>query len=402
MKFAVQATSSTSSARAGVLTELGRLADREIHTPACLLYSTSGSAPYLTHSLLAQYMKGAPLVAHLPVGFAAEHQESLEAFGKGMGKYAVMENRLIFSTFHDSAEGFPTGFNDKNGASVWSRGGKIKLDVERFIKLQEAIRPDWYQPLCDSDTDRNSSKKRLQKAVDRTLHFLDSCIEKHSASQVLKSSAIFGVIEGGYDVNERIRSAKQTCLRPVEGFILEGFHRFGPEMEQFQIMDIEAVLKDTTAVLPDHKVRYLPGMWSPGAIIKAVQCGIDLFDSTYPYLLTERGCALVFPFKVSPGLTDENIWNNEASYHIDLNDKRYFDDFTPLLKGCECYTCQNYTKAYLNHLCNTGELLRGVLLMIHNFHHFFSFFETLRKSTEENKLETFRKLVERTEVTKPS
>ena len=128
---------------------------------------------------------------------------------------------------------------------------------------------------------------------------------------------------------------------------------------------------------------------------------MDIFSSAYPHTLTEKGHALVADYSLPPKsssarLETEGHLNTEVKgLHVSMYSKRFFEQFTPILPDCECYTCQNFTCAYIHHLLNTKELLAYVLLTIHNFHQFFLFFQRLREVAREGRVEELRASLER-------
>lgn len=138
----------------------------------------------------------------------------------------------------------------------------------------------------------------------------------------------------------------------------------------------------------------------------------------FPYQVTERGCALTFSFDYQPNpeetLLQQNGTQEEikyvdqtkkikttscnqemTSFEINLKEKRYQEDFDPLVRGCSCYCCKNHTRAYVHHLLVTNELLAGVLLMIHNFEHYFGFFHSIREALKNDRLAKLKELIHR-------
>ncbi|KAL3871143.1 hypothetical protein ACJMK2_039160 [Sinanodonta woodiana] len=359
MKFSVLCVRGH-GARLGQLSSIGHQGCKILDTPMCMLYTRGGSAPYLGLDML-QRMENIPPVAHITLSHLSDHYEAVQAFKEGVAKFTALKDHLVFISLHDPAVEVYSGFNEKSGIAIWGKGGKTKIDVDLFMKIQEALLPDWYQALSDGDTSKDTSKKRAGKSVQRTLTFLDQIIERHSQSERLKNSALFGVIEGGYSEKDREHSAKETSARPVSGFIIEGFHNMGPKSEQFCISDVSGVIQKTLDYLPEDKPRLMHGVWPPDQVLEAVELGIDIFDSSYP-------CS-------------------------DLC--MYFDDLAPISPHCTCYTChKKFTRAYINHLLNTSEILAGVLLMIHNFHHYFQFFRSIHSALEENKLEELKRVIQ--------
>uniref|UniRef100_V9KQI7 Queuine tRNA-ribosyltransferase accessory subunit 2 n=1 Tax=Callorhinchus milii TaxID=7868 RepID=V9KQI7_CALMI len=296
----------------------------------------------------------------------------------------------------------PTG----QTVSVWGGGGRIELTVSKFMEIQQAFKPDWYQCMADGELlPPGTSRKRAKKSVDRTLAFLDGCLEMHKKSEVLKNTEIIGVVEGGDVLEERLRSVRETIKRPVGGFLLDGFH--GDDVpNDFKL----SLLSSVTAELPEEKPRMIHGIGKPDEVLECVTRGVDLFEGFFPYKMTEQGRALSFNFKYkmdpetevlektsngdnevgSKGVPSEV---NETPFTIDLKREKFCADFSPLVEDCQCYCCKNHTRAYIYHLLVTNELLAGVLLMIHNLQHYFGFFQSIRDALRDNKMQQLKELI---------
>ncbi|KAK7495803.1 hypothetical protein BaRGS_00013023 [Batillaria attramentaria] len=403
MKFSVEKIVH-GGCRLGLLHEVGKLQSVTVETPLCLLHTKAGSAPNLSMDTLG-YIQNLPPIALMPLNLLAEHHETLEEYKKGIADFTAMKDFLICCSLQDPCTAVPSGYNDKTSVALWGRAGKMKVDPELFVKIQEAFQPDWFQCLGDSDTNKDSSKKRSKKAVDNTLNFLDEILKRRKSSEILQQSSVFGSIEGGFNQFERERSAKETAARGVDGFAIEGFQSDGQEFRQFHEKEFTDILGLTLKHLPEDKPRMMLGVWRPDSVLQAVSAGIDIFDSSYAYSVSEKGRALVFDFdyhkKHWESITDDDGSENSKNatttgrgFSVDLKDSRYKDDFSPVLKGCGCYTCKTYTRAYLNHLLTTSELQSGVLLMVHNLHHYFGFFEAIRQSLREDKFQQLQQLID--------
>ncbi|KAF0028085.1 hypothetical protein F2P81_019172 [Scophthalmus maximus] len=336
--------------------------------------------------------------------------------------FDCLHDTLLYCSLHDSAAPCPTGYTTNKTVSVWGSGGRIELTVAKFMALQKAVQPDWYQSMADGETwQNNTSRKRELEGVE-----------------------VFGVVEGGDIPEERVRSARETAKRPVAGFCLDGLQT-GSMDQALRTQLIAAVTKE----LPEEKPRLLQGVGRPDEVLACVEVGVDLFESFFPFQVTERGCALCFSFNISLdperavtvftsivsvrsksyGQSDEKrfvgvntlmstylLELNEderdtagetqhngdvslddqtrmTSFEMNLKDKRYHDDFRPLVEGCGCYCCKNHQRAYLHHLLVTNELLAGVLLTIHNTAHYQGFFSALREAVAGDKLDILRRRV---------
>ncbi|KAJ8413172.1 hypothetical protein AAFF_G00091680 [Aldrovandia affinis] len=396
--------------RRGALLGVGRGGEQRLELPGCLLYTRCGTVPHLTDHTL-HTLQRLPAVTQVTMDSLAEHQEVLEELQTGVGRFAGLQESVLFCSLHDSAKPHPTGYTTNKTVSVWGSGGRIELTVAQYMALQKVIRPDWYQSMADGETQQlDTTRKRVCKAVDRTLSHLDECLSLHLKTEELRGAEIFGVVEGGDVLEERVRSARETAKRPVGGFVLDGFHSDAMSQE-LRSQLITAVTKE----LPEDKPRVLLGVGRPDEVLACVEAGVDLFESFFPFQVTERGCALCFNYTLNPDPENTVVEGNMAKeieeirenrgedtiesqeqmtrFEMNLKDKRYHDDFRPLVMGCECYCCRNYQRAYLHHLLVTNELLAGVLLMLHNLEHYCGFFHCLQGALENCQLDLLKKKI---------
>ncbi|XP_015196650.2 queuine tRNA-ribosyltransferase accessory subunit 2 isoform X1 [Lepisosteus oculatus] len=398
--------------RLGVLSQLGRNGDRSVEVPGCLLSTRCGSVPHLTHDTL-RTLDSLPAATQLTLASLAEHQEVLEELKEGARKFAGLHDTVLYCSLHDPAAPCPAGYVTNKTVSVWGSGGRIELTPSRFMALQAAVKPDWYHSMADGDTRQpGTSRKRARKAVDRSLAFLDECLQLHHRSEELSKAEILGVVEGGDILEERVRSARETAKRPVAGFVLDGFQ---PCAMSAGVRN--ALLLAVTAELPDDKPRLLQGVGRPDEVLDCVRAGVDLFEGFFPYEVTERGCALSFSYDFQPDperegtarqtvlerdgalKTEEEAGTREGDaegrgpgspFEMNLRDTRYREDLNPVRPGCSCYCCRTHSRAYVHHLLVTNELLAGVLLMLHNLHHYSRFFQALREALQVGRLDSLR------------
>jgi queuine tRNA-ribosyltransferase len=133
------------------------------------------------------------------------------------------------------------------------------------------------------------------------------------------------------------------------------------------------VLDWTVPHLPEDKPHYLMGVGTPKQIVEAVARGVDMFDCVIPTRLARHGSAFI-----SNGTT------------IPVKAGRYAKDFTPIDENCDCYACRNFTKAYIRHLMNVGEILGLRLVTIHNLHYFITLMKRIREAIENDTFAEFR------------
>ncbi|XP_046682360.1 queuine tRNA-ribosyltransferase accessory subunit 2 [Homalodisca vitripennis] len=421
MKFTVRPIDLPScNLRIGKLSEIKRIPNTVLLTPLLLLYSKGGSVTHMTREVLEMVTDISSQAVHIPLSNSAQCYNGVKHFKEGISSFAGLHECLSYCSVQDPAEATRVGYNEKTSITIWTHTGRKQLTADKYMDMMEAFRPDMYQALCDGDTNTESSRKRSQKAVDVSTSLFLSCADRHTKSQSLKDSALLATVEGGYDLEARRQSAQMFSRHPlVQGFVIDGLHNNGMAVEQMSYDTIRPVITETLKYLPEDKLRVLHGCWRPDVVLELVQAGIDVFDSSLVYLAAERGCAFTFTYHACPHpvLSNEdqcsrvieeeqkengcikNVTQNckpddmqtktckrITDYEMNLNDKIYFDDLSPIMRDCKCLACTKHTRAYIHHLLNTREMLASVLLMIHNLHHYQKFFEAIRENGKKGQL----------------
>ena len=323
---------------------------------------------------------------------------------QGLAKFIGLPERPLVLTVQDPAEKVKSGYHNTNAVSVWFRDNRVLVSPLEYIKGITAIQPDVFVSLCDGDTEMGASNKRISKAVSKTIDFLDTCIGQRDLTDSLMKTGVIGAVEGGLNSKARTKSATETVARNTEGFLLDGFHT-KPVLNYALIDNMlddarTKVIKETISQLPADKPRMYFGPCSPDMVLDLVKAGVDVFDSTFPYQVTERNSALVFPNKLPPDhaspvaveeeVDTEGVRVDGDQQEMDMADTGHKTSFTPLLASCECYTCRTFTRAYIHHLVCVNEMLAKVLLQIHNIHHYYVFFQSLQAAIKEDKVEMFK------------
>jgi len=166
----------------------------------------------------------------------------------------------------------------------------------------------------------------------------------------------------------REESAKSLVDIGFEGYAIGGLSVGEPEEMMFDVLDW------TVSHLPEEKPHYLMGVGTPKQLVESVARGIDMFDCVIPTRLARHGSAYI-----SDGTT------------IPIKAGRYSQDFTPIDENCDCYCCRNFTKAYIRHLFNVGEILGMRLVTLHNLYYFINLMRGIRESLDEGTFAEFRK-----------
>ncbi|KAH1003635.1 hypothetical protein HUJ04_003520 [Dendroctonus ponderosae] len=315
----------------------------------------------------------------IPVVSMHNYLEAIHLYDGRVADFVGSKDSLTCVTLNDPSNLMKQGHHNKDKVPIFTKRGKVLYDSENYMDMVEKLRPDMYIILSDGDTNMTSSNKRVSKAVENTVSFNQRCIERHKKSEKLKDAFVIAPIAGGYCVKSR-----KQCLEllspnepDVQGYLIDGLHNNGPEVELISFSEVKPIVDYVISKLPPGKLRAIQGCWSPLNIIKLVNSGIDIFDTSYCRILTERSAALTFA--IDAGEASE-------SYEINLRHGKFSEDFQPVLKECKCVACQGYSRAYIHHLLTVQELLGSVLIMVHNIHHMLRFFQKIRDSVREDKL----------------
>ena len=240
-------------------------------------------------------------------------------------------------------------------------GSKHIFTPEKVMEIEEALGADIimaFDECCAYPSDYEYTKKSME----RTTRWAARCKEAHKT----ENQGLFGIIQGGFYKDLREKSAKDLIELDFPGYAIGGISVGEPKKE---FLDI---LRFTTPLMPDNKPRYLMGVGSPDYLIEAALAGIDMCDCVLPTRLARHGTALTSKGKIV-------IRNNN-----------YARDWNKLDDECDCYTCKNYTRAYLRHLIKTNEILGMRLLSLHNLRFLTNLMERVRIEIENDNLLGFR------------
>lgn len=208
---------------------------------------------------------------------------------------------------------------------------------EKAIDIQQALGSDIMMAF-DQCTGEGTSKSDSRRALERTMSWLDRCY-KHKTSE---NQLLFPIVQGNMYKDLREESIKRILPYAECGFSIGGLSVGEPKEVMYEMLDI------LRPYYPENMPRYLMGVGSPDCLIEGVMRGIDMFDCVLPTRMARNGAA----FTRYGNLTVKN--------------GKFKEDFTPVDPECDCYCCKNFSRAYIRHLLNAGEILGGELLSIHN------------------------------------
>ncbi|KAJ3683207.1 hypothetical protein LUZ60_013434 [Juncus effusus] len=370
-------------ARLGAL-HLGGDSSCPVETPALVLPTRRGLPSFISKDLLDGLPYPDSLLLHLsPIHFMeCPSAKTISSIGN-VHKMAGLQNHIFVASPSDSVESIPEcDSTNKLGASFETPNGRMLVKPKEYMEMVSSLRPNLWASLAD-EVPVWVTEKRNKLSVDRTIKWLDDCLSLDQG----KGESTLGAILGGSNVEERKRCANEVSKRNVSGYWIGGFG-LGESMEERS-----SLLNAVTDILPDEKLRFVSRLGLPEEVLEGVAAGMDLFDSTYIYHLTLGGFALVFPLDIlEREVTATRLSHgNEDCTKINLRATIYRKDTSPIVDNCGCFTCQNHTKAYLNHLLNVHEMLAQILLEIHNTHHYLGFFRLIREAIKEGKFELLHK-----------
>lgn len=228
-------------------------------------------------------------------------------------------------------------------------GLMINLTPERSIQIQNTLGADVIMAF-DECPPYPASREEVEAATERTYRWLERCIAAHQR----QDQALFGIVQGGVYLD--LRSAAAAALASLE---LPGYAIGGVSVGEPPEL-IAQIVQATTPLLPHDKPRYLMGVGTYREMAQAIAAGVDLFDCVIPTRLARHGAALV------------------QGDRTNLKNAQFREDFQPLDETCPCYTCQNFSRAYISHLVRAQEILAYTLLSIHNVTELIHFTQRIR------------------------
>ena len=288
------------------------------------------------------------------------------AFGKGVTKFAqgdVVERAeksgLNVYSKKIAEEHGRLCVIDEEGVTFTSHidGSMHRFTAERSIDIQHNIGADIIIAF-DECTSPSADKEYQREAMERTHRWAKRSILAHKQNyEALKRQGLLGVVQGGRHLDLRAESARVLSAMDFDGFAIGG---------SFTKADLGEALKVVNEILPEDKPRHLLGIGEPEDIMEGVRLGCDTFDCVAPTRIGRTG----------------TIYErtNEGHRRTNLLNSKYQRDFGKPDESCDCYVCQNYTKAYLAHLFRAGEMLGPHLASLHNLYYIVNFTKRLRET----------------------
>ena len=241
-------------------------------------------------------------------------------------------------------------------------GTLLFLGPREAMEIQHALGSD-VAMVFDDCPPHTAPPREVRAAVDRTLRWAAECREQPRAP----GQAVFGIVQGGSHAALREECAKAIVGMQFDGYAIGGVSVGEPEPEMFKAVEM------TVPFLPEDQPRYAMGLGTPAQLVELVARGVDMFDCVLPTRVARNGTAF--------------------TRHGTISIKGGFNkaDFRPIEEGCECFACRHFTRAYLRHLLNVGEILGLRMLSVHNSHMFLKLMADIRQHIAAGTFAEFRR-----------
>ena len=240
-------------------------------------------------------------------------------------------------------------------------GKKFFLSPEESIRIQLGLNSDIVM-IMDECPKKSDDYNLIKKSMDLSLYWAERSKKAFGKNP---HKALFGIVQGGLFKDLRAKSLNELVNIGFDGYAIGGLAVGESQKEMFVVLD------DIKEFLPTEKPHYLMGVGTPSDIIGAVKRGIDMFDCVLPTRSGRTGLAFT--------------WQGR----INIKNKKYQNDNTPLDKNCNNLNLNKYSKNYLNHLFNTNEILASMLLTLHNINFYQELMSSIRKNINEGTFDEF-------------
>lgn len=253
-------------------------------------------------------------------------------------------------------------------------GSKHFMTPESSIQVQNALGSDIMMAF-DECAPYPADEKYIKNSYKRTSRWLKRCkdeLERIKAGEgrdaiTAESQNLFGIMQGGMYKDMRYESAMEIAELDLPGYAIGGLSVGEPKDVMLEVLD------DCVSYLPDDRPRYLMGVGTPDYIFEGVERGVDMFDCVIPTRLARHGVAMT------------------SRGNINIKNACNERDFSPIDPDCDCYTCKNYSRAYVRHLFKTNEILCSMLLSEHNIRFLVRMMENIRTSIEQDRFKEYKR-----------
>lgn len=356
--FKITSLCRSTAARTGTLS-LGRA---EVSTPIFMPVGTQGAIRSMPPSFLGD-LKAQVILANTYHLHQRPGEALVERLG-GLHRFMAVDVPILTDSGGFQVFSLKKKELSEDGVSFAYEldGKKTFLSPETSMAIQQALGSDIAMAF-DECLPPDADYATAVSSVDRTARWAERCLAAHTRPD----QSLFGIVQGGMFGDLRKRSLAQITSLPFDGYAIGGLSvGEGPEK-------MNAVLAETMPLMPTDKARYLMGVGRPQDLVDGVATGIDMFDCVIPTRHARGGALYTFQGRIR------------------ITHSRYRRDAYPIDTACQCYTCRTFSRAYLHHLFEIGEVLGATLATIHNLRFFGDLMERVRASIADGTFAAFRK-----------
>jgi len=241
-------------------------------------------------------------------------------------------------------------------------GDKLFLGPEQAMEIQNALGPDIMMAF-DECPPWPADDAYVKQSTERTSRWAERCLKAHARPD---EQGLFAIVQGGMVAEYRKISARDLTSLDFPGYAIGGLSVGEPKHLMYEMLEV------TTPLLPTGKPRYLMGVGSPDALIEGAMRGVDMFDCVLPTRIARNGTTMT------------------SRGRLVVRNAEFARDFGPLDPECSCYTCRNYSRAYLRHLIKADETFGIRLTTYHNLHFLLELMRNVRQAIADDRLADFR------------
>ncbi len=342
-----------------------------IQTPVFMPVGTVGAVKSLDATDLATFIKPEIILGNTYHLYLRPTDKTVAKMGKLHG---FTQYPKSFLTDSGGFQAFSLSDNvkiDEGGITFASHidGSRHYFTPQKVIDIQINLGSD-IMMILDDLVALPATQERIQASIQRTTHWAKESIEYHRANQakgLALNQNIFAIIQGGTDKAFREKSARELCALDFDGFAIGGLSVGEANQEMYDTVEW------TTQFMPENKPRYLMGVGTPEDLVENVARGVDMFDCVMPTRNARNGTLFTSFGK------------------LNIKGAAFKEDPNPIDSKCGCMVCQNYSRAYINHLFRAREITYFRLATIHNLYYYLDLMKQMREAILENRFEAFRR-----------
>lgn len=359
MEFTILNNDTKTNARTGIL----KVAHGEIQTPIFMPVGTQATVKTVTQEQLKTEVKAQIILGNTYHLYLRPGHKLIERMG-GLHKFMSWDRPIL-----TDSGGFQVFSLSKlrkitdEGVTFRSHldGSLHFLGPDESMAVQQSLGSD-IAMVFDECTAADSDYETAKKALERTTKWAKRCKEIHTRAD----QTLFGIIQGNMYKDLRIESAKRTVDLGFEGYAIGGLSVGEPKPIMYDM------LETIEPHIPKSSPRYLMGVGSPDCLVEGVARGVDMFDCVLATRIGRNGTVFT------------------RYGRMILRNQCFAEDPSPIDDECDCYTCRNFSRAYLRHLIKTNESLGGTLLSIHNLRFLTKMMEEIRESINNGTFSEYR------------